>query len=237
MSADPESLDKHQPVELLQGSRDTPGQNKWMRLRPLLVLLALACISGFWFMRRVPEKFQEPAPPPPRENLERSRQVQPGILQLRGWEFEEGSVGESLFRFIESGAPDYARTVLVFKNIDFAVDTLNGLSPSQEKELDDLAAVLMTFPGIKVEIGAHSDQNRDFLLSYTLSRKEAETVKKVLVKKGIPEAQMQTRAFGFEFPLTDNISEEAKAQNRRVELLLLEMNLSTSREGSPEKSR
>lgn len=237
MSADPESLDKHQPIELLQGSRDTPVQNKWMRLRPLLVLLALACISGFWFMHRAPEKSQQPTPPPPRENVERSRRVQPGILQLRGWEFEEGSVGESLFRFIESGAPDYARTVLVFKNIDFAVDTLNGLSPSQEKELDDLAAVLMTFPGIKVEIGAHSDQNRDFLLSYTLSRKEAETVKKVLVKKGIPEAQMQTRAFGFEFPLTDNISEEAKAQNRRVELLLLEMNLSTSREGSPEKSR
>jgi len=237
MSADPESLDKHQPIELLQGSRDTPVQNKWMRLRPLLVLLALACISGFWFMYRAPEKSQQPTPLPPRENVERSRRVQPGILQLRGWEFEEGSVGESLFRFIESGAPDYARTVLVFKNIDFAVDTLNGLSPSQEKELDDLAAVLMTFPGIKVEIGAHSDQNRDFLLSYTLSRKEAETVKKVLVKKGIPEAQMQTRAFGFEFPLTDNISEEAKAQNRRVELLLLEMNLSTSREGSPEKSR
>lgn len=198
--------------------------SSWMRWRSVFILIPVLAIAGMYLMRQYSDKVgKDMSPPPPRENLERSRHVQPGILKLRGWEFEAGNIGETLFKFIESGAPDYSRTVLVFKNIDFATDAPDGFSPSREKELDDLVAVLRTFPGIRLEIGTHSDQNRDFLGAYTASRTEAETIRKALVEKGIPAGQLETRAFGFEFPLTDNISEEAKAQNRRVELLLLEI--------------
>lgn len=222
-----------------QPDSDAGGQRRsWMRWRPVFILIALLLIAGMYLMRQYSRKVEkEMSSPPPRENLERSRRVQPGILKLRGWEFEAGNIGESLFRFIESGAPDYSRTVLVFKNIDFAADASDGFSPSREKELDDLVAVLRTFPGIRVEIGTHSDQNRDFLGAYTSSRMEAETIKKALVEKGIPAGQLETRAFGFESPLTDNISEEAKAQNRRVELLLLEINLAAPEQHIPARPR
>lgn len=208
------------------------------RRRPAFILIVVLSLVGIYFMRRHPGKLDEQmTPPPPRENKERSSRVQPGILKLRGWEFEAGNVGESLFRFVESGAPDYARTVLVFKNIDFAADAPDGFSPSREKELDDLAAILLTFPGIRIEIGAHSDLNRDFMGAYTASRAEAETIKTALVAKGIPAGQLETRAFGFEFPLTDNISEAAKAQNRRIELLLLQMDLSAPDGDTPIQPR
>lgn len=237
MSAEPENTDIRQEADAFTTSQVAERrQRKMMRWRPFIILVAILVLVGIKFLRQHPKKLQqEVSPPPARENLERSRRVQPEILKLRGWEFEPGSIGESLFRFIESGAPDYARTVLVFKNIDFAADTLKGFIPSREKELDDLVAVLSVFSGIRIEIAAHSDQNRDFLLSFTLSRTEAETIKKALVKKGISAERIATRAFGFEFPLTDNISEEAKAQNRRVELLLLEMDLSSSEEESSEE--
>lgn len=218
-----------------QPESDTGGwYSRWGRWRTAFVLVVVLVLAGMYFMRHHGvEAETDISPPPPRENQERSKQIQPGILKLRGREFEAGNIGESLFKFVESGAPDYARTVLVFKNIDFASDAPDGFSPSREKELDDLAAVLLTFPGIRIEIGAHSDLNRDFLGAYTASRADAETIKSALVAKGIPAGQLETRAFGFEFPLTDNISEEAKAQNRRVELLLLEMDLASPEWDTP----
>ena len=218
-----------------QADSDAGGQRRsWMCWRPVFILIPVLAVAGMYLMYQYSNKVgKDMSPPPPRENLERSRRVQSGILKLRGWEFEAGNIGESLFRFIESGAPDYSRTVLVFKKIDFAADAPDGFSPSREKELDDLVAVLRTFPGIRVEIGTHSDQNRDFWGAFTASRAEAETIKKALVEKGISVGQIETRAFGFESPLTDNISEEAKAQNRRVELLLLEMDLASPEWDTP----
>jgi|GEM_PF-2925097 OOP family OmpA-OmpF porin len=202
------------------------GRETGPRLLRLAVIITVIVLLLTHILRQHPGEPAEGMPTPPsRMDDSRSKSLRSTILQLRGWDFEPGSVGEHLLKFIENGAPDYSRTALVFKNIDFSADTLIGLSLSQRKELDDLARVLVAFPDIRVEIGAHSDQSRDLLLGYTLSRREVEVIKRYLLQKGVPADQLETRAYGFDFPLTDNISDEAKAQNRRVELLILKMGL------------
>ncbi len=200
-----------------------PGRARWLRLA-MIVVVVISLLTHI--LRQRPGQTGEAVPqPPPRVDDGRSISLRSAALQLRGWDFEPGGVGERLLKFIESGAPDYSRTALVFKNIDFSADTLKGFSLSQQKELDDVARVMGVFPDIRVEIGTHSDQGKDLLLSYTLSRQEAEIIKRYLLKKGVPMDQLETRAYGFDFPLTDNLSDAAKAQNRRVELLILEMGL------------
>lgn len=217
----PEGHDEEKQVRVFAAETKS---RKFRWLRPLLILLVILIIIFNGLIRRNPKNASEGMPQPPeQENAERSRSLQSGIARLRGWEFETGSIGETLYKFLESGAPDYARTVLVFKNIDFSADTDRGLNASQQRELDDLAKVLNSFPDLRVEIGTHSDQSKDVLLSYSLSRREAETIKRHLQDRGIISQRLETRAFGFESPLTDNLSSEAKAQNRRVELLILQM--------------
>ncbi|MBK8041346.1 MAG: OmpA family protein [Haliscomenobacter sp.] len=197
--------------------------NSWTRGPKLALLLALfftfLFIGGYSWLK---QRFPEVAPFTPAAETDSSVQFPDSvILALRGWEFQEGSIGEELYRFLEKGAPDFRNTVLVFQNRDFASDTLSPMPSYKARELEDLARVLLGFPGLQVEIAGHSDEDQDMPLSFSRSRLEAETIRTRLVREGVPEQQVQAKGYGFQYPITDNIGPEARAQNRRVELTIL----------------
>ncbi len=209
MSTDPDSL-----------SRES---NSWARGPKLALLLALFFTFLFFGGYRLLKRRAGGVAP-----FTSSTETDPSvhfpdsvILSLRNWTFQEGSIGEELYRFLEKGAPDFRNTVLVFQNRDFSADTLSPLPSYKARELEDLARVLLGFPGLQVEIAGHSDEDKDVPLSFSRSRLEAETIRQFLVRKGVPQDQIQAKGYGFRFPITDNAGQEAKAQNRRVELTVL----------------
>lgn len=199
--------------------------NSWARGPKLALLLALffgfLFIGGYSWLKH---RFPGVAPYTPSAETDLSVQFpDSAILALRTWEFQEGSIGETLYRFLEKGAPDFRNTVLVFQNRDFTSDTLSPIPSYKARELEDLASVLLGLPGLQVEIAGHSDEDQDVPLSFSRSRLEAETIRNVLVRRGVPEQQVRAKGYGFRYPVTDNIGQEARAQNRRVELTILEL--------------
>ena len=54
-----------------------------------------------------------------------------------------------------------------------------------------------------------------------LSESRVEAVKKYLVGKGISKGRIKTKAFGGTHPLKNEMSQEARAMNRRVEMRIL----------------
>jgi len=95
------------------------------------------------------------------------------------------------------------------------------LSGDSYKELDKLVTWMKTNKKVMVRIEAHTDDVGSEEFNLNLSDKRAKEIVKYLTKKGIPAAHMQSKGLGKSKPRAEGDSEEARAQNRRVELNVL----------------
>jgi OOP family OmpA-OmpF porin len=76
--------------------------------------------------------------------------------------------------------------------------------------------------GTKVEIAGYTDASGSPTINRALSQRRAEMVMSYLVAKGVPSANMTAKGFGADNPVAPNTTAAGKAQNRRVELHVLE---------------
>ncbi len=96
-----------------------------------------------------------------------------------------------------------------------AVITADGQS-----ELDRAAGYLVTNP-VAVEIGGHTDADGSDQGNLTLSEQRAQSVVDYLIAAGVDSALLTAVGYGETLPITDNDTDEGKAQNRRIEFSIL----------------
>ncbi len=87
--------------------------------------------------------------------------------------------------------------------------------------ISQIAAAMNEAPELKLKIVGHTDNVGDKNKNLVLSSKRANAVKMALVKKGINPSRLVTEGKGDEEPISNNNSDEGKAQNRRVEFIKL----------------
>jgi len=90
-------------------------------------------------------------------------------------------------------------------------------------ELDKLSEILLAKPSLRIEIRGHTDNVGTDQYNKTLSIKRAAAVYDYLISKGIEKSRMKYRGFGNKVPVADNDSEEGRSQNRRVEIIIVEL--------------
>ncbi|MCF7921052.1 MAG: OmpA family protein [Candidatus Cloacimonetes bacterium] len=88
--------------------------------------------------------------------------------------------------------------------------------------LDNVASVLLSYPGTKVEIAGHCDNRGEDNYNKNLALDRAEAVRDYIVKKGVHSDQIHAVGYGYDYPLYSNDTEEGRAGNRRIELKILE---------------
>ncbi|HHL18500.1 MAG TPA: tetratricopeptide repeat protein [Thiothrix sp.] len=114
----------------------------------------------------------------------------------------------------------------VFRNFQFATGA-SILPSSAVAQLKEIAAALQSLKQA-VQIDGHTDrrlfrgksQRESDRLNRRLSQERANTIKQALIEQGIDENRLHSRGFGADQPLVQHDSEEAYAQNRRVEIKL-----------------
>ena len=90
------------------------------------------------------------------------------------------------------------------------------------KALDQNGAMLKDNPGVKVEIGGHTDAVGSDAARQKISEKRAESAKKYLMDKfNISGDRLMIKGYGSQKPIADNKSKEGRAKNRRVEFRVL----------------
>jgi outer membrane protein OmpA-like peptidoglycan-associated protein len=94
------------------------------------------------------------------------------------------------------------------------------LTAASNQQLDDLAAVLKTFPTATVSVNGYTDNTGDAAANTTLSTQRAEAVKSALVSKGIATERVAAAGYGPDKPIASNDTEAGKAKNRRVEIVV-----------------
>lgn len=94
------------------------------------------------------------------------------------------------------------------------------LTATSSQQLADLAAVLTAFPTATVSVNGYTDNTGDAAANTTLSTQRAEAVKSALVDKGVTADRVAAAGFGPDKPIASNDTEEGKAKNRRVEIVV-----------------
>ena len=108
------------------------------------------------------------------------------------------------------------RRELVLEGIQFQFNSA-VIQPPSEPTLLQAAQILRDNPGVRVEIGGHTDDTGNPGYNQRLSDSRARAVAEWLVQHGIAADRLDTRGYGAQKPRAPNDTEEHKAQNRRIE--------------------
>jgi outer membrane protein OmpA-like peptidoglycan-associated protein len=88
--------------------------------------------------------------------------------------------------------------------------------------LVEVVDLLQSEPDKKIRIEGHTDAVGDSETNLEISQKRADSVFEALVSLGVDAARVTTQGMGEDFPIASNETDEGRAQNRRVDVILLD---------------
>lgn len=98
------------------------------------------------------------------------------------------------------------------------------IRPQAANTLDVLVALLVKYPRMEIQLGAHTDSRSTFEFNMDLSEKRARATLEYLVENGISRERLTSKGYGETKPLVpcgDNCTETEFSINRRCEFLIL----------------
>ena len=102
----------------------------------------------------------------------------------------------------------------------FATDS-DKLLPESSGILDEVASVMQQNTKLHVRVEGHTDNVGDKTHNQDLSTRRAASVKAYLIAKGTTGDRLDSLGCGQGTPIADNTSEDGRAQNRRVEFVII----------------
>ncbi len=88
--------------------------------------------------------------------------------------------------------------------------------------MNKIVRAIKTFPNARIEVRGHTDSTGNDTKNQQLSEERAEKVAKFLVEVGdIPPANVKSSGFGESKPVASNETQDGRAENRRVEIAII----------------
>lgn len=94
------------------------------------------------------------------------------------------------------------------------------LKPEGRRRVAEAAAKLEEHPSVDVYVDGYTDSVGSDAYNMKLGERRARTVADALADEGVSPSRMTVRSFGEESPVASNETEEGRAQNRRVEIVV-----------------
>lgn len=116
--------------------------------------------------------------------------------------------------------PPVARRI-VLRGVNFEFDSAE-LSPEAQVILQAAVEALGDSPSTRIEVAGHTDSVGTEEYNQGLSERRARSVADYLASNGIDQSLLNVAGYGETRPVADNSSADGRAQNRRVELNVLE---------------
>jgi len=188
----------------------TPRRPDW--LIPLVALAALILIGlGYMMWRATPT--HEAA----REATRKLAEIQlPSGIKIS---VPEGAFNFSLATWLASTSDTTVPKRFVFDNLNFESSS-TALTPESRPTVDSLAAILKAYPAVSVDLEGYTDSTGDPAANKKLSLDRAAAVKNLQVAGGVADSRVTTTGYGPENPIASNDTEDGRAKNRRLELVV-----------------
>jgi outer membrane protein OmpA-like peptidoglycan-associated protein len=145
-----------------------------------------------------------------------------------------GAAGAAIGAYMDKQAKDIekevegAEVVRVEEGIDITFDSgilfgfdKSDLNPNAKENIAKLGRILNEYPDTRLTIQGHTDNKGDDNYNRQLSAKRADAVRDYLIANGVKGGRLNTVAYGESAPLASNDTEAGRAQNRRVEVIVV----------------
>ena len=119
--------------------------------------------------------------------------------------------------------PPPTRRKIVLRSVYFEFDRSN-IRPDAAPVLDEAAGLLRDEGDISIVAEGHTDSIGSDAYNMKLGQRRADSVRNYLVNKGISGKRIRTESYGESRPVATNETAEGRAQNRRVELRVVQPN-------------
>jgi outer membrane protein OmpA-like peptidoglycan-associated protein len=93
-----------------------------------------------------------------------------------------------------------------------------AIRPALHSEIDRIANVLVKYPKTVILVEGHTDSSGSESYNMDLSQRRADSVKNLIVQRGVSSARIETMPYGESMPIADNSTEFGRAMNRRVDI-------------------
>ncbi len=97
----------------------------------------------------------------------------------------------------------------------------SDLNENAKDNIAKLGRILNEYPDTRLTIQGHTDDKGDDNYNRQLSSKRANAVRDYLVANGVKGGRLNTTAYGETSPIASNDTEAGRAQNRRVEVVIV----------------
>jgi outer membrane protein OmpA-like peptidoglycan-associated protein len=115
---------------------------------------------------------------------------------------------------------DSARGLIVSMS-DVLFDTGKySLKPGAREKLAKVAGILISYPGLNIEVGGYTDNVGGDEMNQKLSENRASTVLNYLVEQGVTTNSVSSKGYGNTLPVASNDNAAGRQENRRVELVV-----------------
>ena len=132
----------------------------------------------------------------------------------------EGSFNYSVANWLASTTDTTVPKRFVFEDLNFETGS-TALTPESADTVSSLVAVLKAYPAVSVTLEGHTDNTGDPAANKQLSLARAAAVKDLMVKGGVDESRITSAGFGQENPVAPNDTEQGRAKNRRLEMVVV----------------
>jgi outer membrane protein OmpA-like peptidoglycan-associated protein len=116
--------------------------------------------------------------------------------------------------------PPAARQPLSFHSVHFDFDKSN-LKPEAKVELDRAVKIMQDNPDVVLELQGNTDNVGTDAYNQALGKRRADEVFNYMKAKGIDPNRLKEVSFGEGKPVATNTTDAGRAQNRRVELVII----------------
>lgn len=111
--------------------------------------------------------------------------------------------------------------VIILKGVRFASGSAI-LAKESKVVLDSVAETLKRYPSMVVEVAGYTDNRGSRIANEVLSERRAKSVVSYLISMGVNGGNMIAKGYGPVDPVADNTTAAGRAENRRVEMHILQ---------------
>jgi outer membrane protein OmpA-like peptidoglycan-associated protein len=110
---------------------------------------------------------------------------------------------------------------LIVSMSDVLFDTGHySLKPGAREKLAKIAGILISYPGLIIEVGGYTDNVGGDDMNMKLSENRADAVRNYLVEQGVVTNSVSAKGYGNTLPVASNDNAAGRQENRRVEMVV-----------------
>ena len=149
--------------------------------------------------------------------------MQPGAVEFGGIASQDNPLTFKNIRIAKGGGMNmlgkkFTDTKIITHGINFDYN-LATIKPESMGTLNMIQQILKDNPELKFEVGGYTDGDGADDYNLKLSQQRADAVRTQLISMGIQSSRLTAKGYGKSKPISDNLTPEGKANNRRVEFV------------------